>query len=33
MSTYRFIDTDSHAVEPNDLWARYLEPKYRTTCR
>jgi predicted TIM-barrel fold metal-dependent hydrolase len=29
MSTFGFIDTDSHAVEPNDLWARYLEPKYR----
>ena len=29
MSTYRFIDTDSHTVEPNDLWTRYLEPKYR----
>ena len=29
MSTHGFIDTDSHAVEPDDLWAKYLEPKYR----
>lgn len=29
MSKHGFIDTDAHAVEPNDLWERYLEPKYR----
>ena len=29
MPPHGFIDTDSHAVEPDDLWARYLEPKYQ----
>jgi hypothetical protein len=26
---YRVISADSHVVEPPDLWANYLEPKYR----
>lgn len=26
---YKVIDADSHVIEPNDLWERYLEPKYR----
>jgi len=25
----RFIDTDAHVVEPNDLFDKYLEPKFR----
>ena len=29
MERYGFIDTDSHVIEPDDLWDKYLEPKYR----
>jgi predicted TIM-barrel fold metal-dependent hydrolase len=29
MERYGFIDTDSHVIEPDDLWDRYLEPKFR----
>jgi predicted TIM-barrel fold metal-dependent hydrolase len=29
MERCRFIDADSHVLEPDDLWVRYLEPKYR----
>jgi predicted TIM-barrel fold metal-dependent hydrolase len=29
MERYGFIDTDSHVIEPDDLWDRYLEPRYR----
>jgi hypothetical protein len=25
----RFIDADAHVVEPNDLFEKYLEPKFR----
>src|ERR1700688_2049950 len=25
----RFIDSDAHVVEPNDLFEKYLEPKFR----
>ena len=25
---YRFIDSDSHVLEPPDLWQRYLEPEF-----
>ena len=27
---YRYIDADSHILEPLDLWERYLEPEYRS---
>jgi predicted TIM-barrel fold metal-dependent hydrolase len=26
---YGFIDTDSHVIEPDDIWDKYLDPKYR----
>jgi predicted TIM-barrel fold metal-dependent hydrolase len=29
MERYGFIDTDSHVIEPDDLWDNYLEAKYR----
>ncbi len=29
MDRVRFIDADSHILEPNDIWERYLEPKFR----
>lgn len=25
----RIVDADSHVMEPDDLWERYLEPRYR----
>jgi hypothetical protein len=25
----RFIDSDAHMIEPPNMFARYLEPKYR----
>src|SRR5579871_6569196 len=24
-----FIDTDSHVIEPDDIWEKYLEAKYQ----
>ena len=30
MSRVRFIDSDSHILEPNNIWERYLEPKFRS---
>ncbi len=30
MSRVRFIDSDSHLPEPNNIWERYLEPKFRS---
>jgi predicted TIM-barrel fold metal-dependent hydrolase len=29
VKSYGFIDSDSHVLEPSDLWEQYLEPKYR----
>src|SRR5690606_2806806 len=29
MEKYGFIDTDSHVIEPDDLWDKYLDPKFR----
>ena len=29
MAGYKLISSDSHVVEPPDLWQRYIEPKYR----
>ncbi|NEQ97074.1 MAG: amidohydrolase [Cyanothece sp. SIO2G6] len=26
---YKIIDADSHVIEPPEMWARYLEPKFR----
>ena len=26
---YRYIDSDAHVLEPEDLWERYLEPEFR----
>ena len=26
---YRYIDNDSHILEPSDLWDKYLEPEFR----
>ena len=26
---YRYIDSDSHILEPEDIWERYLEPEFR----
>jgi predicted TIM-barrel fold metal-dependent hydrolase len=30
MDRVRFIDADSHILEPNNIWERYLEPKFRS---
>lgn len=30
MKEYRFIDSDAHILEPNNIWEMYLEPKFRT---
>jgi predicted TIM-barrel fold metal-dependent hydrolase len=30
MEQYRFIDSDAHILEPNDIWERYLERKFRS---
>ncbi len=27
---YRLIDSDSHILEPSDLYEKYLEPKFRS---
>jgi predicted TIM-barrel fold metal-dependent hydrolase len=29
MKKYGFIDTDSHVIEPDDLWDKYLDPRFR----
>ena len=29
MERYGFIDTDSHVIEPDDIWDKYLDPKFR----
>jgi len=29
MAKFGFIDTDSHVIEPDDLWDNYLEAKYQ----
>ena len=26
---YNVIDADGHILEPLDLWARYMDPKFR----
>ncbi|MBI3742875.1 MAG: hypothetical protein HY261_01115, partial [Chloroflexi bacterium] len=26
---HRYIDNDSHVLEPSDLWEKYLEPQFR----
>ncbi len=26
---YKIIDADSHVIEPSEMWAKYLEPKFR----
>ncbi len=26
---HRYIDADSHVLEPADMWEKYLEPKFR----
>ena len=26
---HRYIDADSHVLEPVDMWEKYLEPKFR----
>jgi hypothetical protein len=26
---FHFIDSDAHVIEPSDMFARYLDPKYR----
>ena len=33
MQRYRFVDTDSHVFEPEDIWDNYLEPEYRGVIR
>ena len=33
MERHGFIDTDSHVIEPDDLWDNYLEEKYRALYR
>jgi uncharacterized protein len=30
MDRVRFIDADSHILEPNNIWERYLEPEFRS---
>ena len=34
-TTKRFavFDTDTHVVEPREVWEEYLEPEYRTLGR
>ena len=32
MASYRVISSDSHIVEPADLWTSRIEPKYRDRC-
>jgi hypothetical protein len=27
---YRFLDADAHILEPDDLFEKYLEPKFRS---
>ncbi len=29
--SHRLIDSDSHILEPPDLFEKYLEPKFRKT--
>src|SRR5262249_40828222 len=29
MERYGFIDTDSHVIEPDDIWDKSLDPKFR----
>src|SRR5688572_25476089 len=29
MQKFGFIDTDSHVIEPDNLWDEYLEPRFR----
>ena len=29
MSTYKLISSDSHIIEPPDLWEKHIEPKFR----
>jgi predicted TIM-barrel fold metal-dependent hydrolase len=29
MQKFGFIDTDSHVIEPDNLWQKYLEPKFQ----
>lgn len=31
--TFAVFDSDSHVVEPPELWTKYLEPEYRTLGR
>ena len=26
---YAVFDSDLHVIEPDDLWTRYIDPKYR----
>lgn len=28
-SGYRLVSSDSHVVEPPDLWTRFIDPEYR----
>ncbi len=28
--SFAVFDSDSHVVEPPELWTKYLEPEYRT---
>ena len=30
MKGYRFIDSDAHILEPNNIWETYLEAKFRS---
>jgi uncharacterized protein len=30
MDRMRFIDADSHILEPNNIWEKYLEPEFRS---
>jgi uncharacterized protein len=29
LNGYRIIDSDSHVIEPQQMWAKYLEPEFR----
>ena len=29
-NNFAVFDSDSHVVEPPELWTKYLEPEYRT---
>ncbi len=29
LNGYKIIDADSHVIEPPQMWAKYLDPKFK----